>query len=488
MLRFEITQNGKAKEVKLDSDDVVIGRRNERTAVGLDLTPDDLVSRTHARVWREAGEVRIEDMGSRAGTFVNGDKLDRAQVLRPGETVMLGETQLILKAALPDRRKRNAPSGTRNPNRKRGLKPRPKPASQSEPAPMPADAKAGLHIELTFDGKTQLDVYDRDEIFIGRKHPEADISLDLSGDLLVSRTHARIWQTRSICWVEDLGSTHGTLVNGESIDGACVVNTNDKVQIGSTLMRIWHVAATDVTHGDAARGEEVPQTQHEPADSTSGFPELDSYPVYKEEDYRYYPTGERSAPEVDAVMKSRKSPMGRIRTTHARALDEPFGNGDGAGESALMEILPGLPAQLDAQADANALSEWLVKQLPNWLPGVKRAALFAIHHDTARIRVQSHVPSLNPVMSDTLAHRALEGRTGYAWVQVSKKESVRRLSTQTGLYVPLICAGRELGILCAEDTVADSEFSAADLAAMMVIGQMVGLALGSRGSRLGEEA
>jgi pSer/pThr/pTyr-binding forkhead associated (FHA) protein len=480
VLRFEITQLGKAREVKLEGDDLVIGRRNERTAVGLDLTPDDLVSRVHARVWREAGEVRIEDMGSRAGTFVNGKLLEHAQVLRPGELVMLGETQLTLKGTLPDRRMRNAPSGTRNPKRKRAPKPRPKPSGQNEPASLPANAKAGLHIELTFDGNTRLDVFDRDEIFIGRKHPEVDISLDLSGDLLVSRTHARIWQTRSICWVEDLGSTHGTLVNGGAIDGACVVNATDKVQIGSTLMRVWHVAQTDLTQSDAPVevSEEVPRTECEPARPESGFPELDSYPVFKEEDYRYYPPGERHAEEVDAVMKSRKSPMGRVRTTHACTLDEPFSEGEES--SLLMKILPEMPAQLDALGDADALSEWLVKRLPDWLPDVKRAALFAINHDTGRIRVRAHVPSLNPVMSDTLAHRALEGRTGYAWVQVSKKESIRRLSTHTGLYVPLVCAGRELGVLCVEDTEAEAEFSAADLAALMVIGQMTALALGSR--------
>ncbi len=481
MLRLEITQGGQAREVKLDCDEVIIGRRNERTAVGLDLTPDDLVSRTHARIWREAGETRIEDLGSRSGTFVNGAKLEHPQVLRPGETVTLGETQIILKGALPDRRKRNAPSGTRNPKRKRPAKPRPKPAGQSEAEPLPGNAKVGLHIELTFDGKTRLDVFDRDEIFIGRKHPEADISLDLSADLLVSRTHARIWQTRSICWVEDLGSTHGTLVNGEPIDGACVVNSNDKVQIGSTLMRVWHVAATDMTHNDVAPAsleKEVPHTEQRSAPAKEGFPDLDSYPVYKEEDYRYYPPSERSAPEVDAIMKSRKSPMGRIRTTHTRTLEDPIG--EGVENPALLEILPGLPAQLDAHTEEDALSEWLVKQLPGWLPGVKRAALFSIHHDTQRIRVQAHVPSLNPVMSDTLAHRALDRRVGYAWLQVSKKESVRRLSTHAGLYVPLICAGREWGVLCVEDTDAEAEFSDGDLAVMMAIGQLAALALGSR--------
>ncbi|MDG1832946.1 MAG: FHA domain-containing protein, partial [Verrucomicrobiota bacterium] len=482
MLQFEITQSGQAREVNVESDDVIIGRHNERTAVGLDLTPDDLVSRTHARVWRAAGEVRIEDLDSRAGTFLNGEKLEAPQVLRPGEVITLGETQLTLKATLPDRRKRNAPSGTRNPKRKRPIKPRPQPTAKENPDSLPDNTLVGLHVELSFDGKTRLEVFDRDEIFIGRKHPEVDISLDLSGDLLVSRTHARIWQTRSICWVEDLGSTHGTLVNGGAIDGACVVNTTDKVQIGSTLIRVWHVALTDMTQGDAVavavEDKEEPLTEPQSVRGGSGFPELDSYPVYKEEDYRYYLPGERSAPEVEAVMKSRKSPMGRIRTTHVCSLDEPFAKGEGV--SALTEILPGLPTQLDAHADADAMSNWLVKQLPDWLPSIKRAALFAIHHDTGRVRVRAHVPSLNAAMSDMLAHRVLEGRAGYAWVQVSKKESVRRLSTHSGLYVPLICAGLELGVLSVEDTDAEAEFSAGDLAALMVIGQLASLAWGSR--------
>jgi len=482
MLQFEITQNGQARVVMVESGDVIIGRHNERTAVGLDLTPDDLVSRTHSRVWRASGEVWIEDLDSRAGTFVNGEKLEGPQVLVPGEVITLGETQLTLKAMLPDRGKRNAPSGTRNPKRKRSVKSRPQPASKESPIPLPGNSSVGLHIELSFDGKTRVEVFGRDEIFIGRKHPEADISLDLSGDLLVSRTHARIWQTRGICWVEDLGSTHGTLVNGGAIDGACVVNTADKVQIGSTLIRVWHVAPTDVTQGDgiavAAEGKKGPLDEPQSGRGGSGFPELDSYPVYKEEDYRYYPPGERSAPEVEAVMKSRKSPMGRIRTTHVRSLDEPFTQGEGA--SALMEISANLPTQLDAHADADAMSNWLVKQLPDWLPSIKRAALFAIHHDTGRIRVCAHVPSLKPAMSDMLAHRVLEGRAGYAWVQVSKKESVRRLSTHSGLYVPLICTGLELGVLCVEDTDAEAEFCARDLAELMVIGQLASLAWGSR--------
>jgi GAF domain-containing protein len=46
--------------------------------------------------------------------------------------------------------------------------------------------------------------------------------------------------------------------------------------------------------------------------------------------------------------------------------------------------------------------------------------------------------------------------------------------------VPLVCAGLELGVLCVEDTDAEAEFSAGDLATLMVIGQLASLAWGSR--------
>ncbi|SVC87201.1 uncharacterized protein METZ01_LOCUS340055, partial [marine metagenome] len=59
MLKFEIKQDGEVRDVVLDKLEVVIGRRNEKCEVGLDLTPDDLVSRVHARVWVEGGAVMI---------------------------------------------------------------------------------------------------------------------------------------------------------------------------------------------------------------------------------------------------------------------------------------------------------------------------------------------------------------------------------------------------------------------------------------------
>ena len=46
-----------------------------------------------------------------------------------------------------------------------------------------------------------------------------------------------------------------------------------------------------------------------------------------------------------------------------------------------------------------------------------------------------------------------------------------------GLYVPMIWGGEELGLLCVEDTDEGAEFSEKDLAALMVVGQLLSLAV-----------
>ena len=61
---------------------------------------DDDVSRDHARLICIGGNVVVEDLGSRNGTFVNGARVSR-QVLADGDKVSVGETT-ILKFSMQD--------------------------------------------------------------------------------------------------------------------------------------------------------------------------------------------------------------------------------------------------------------------------------------------------------------------------------------------------------------------------------------------------
>src|SRR5690606_27735953 len=50
------------------------------------------VSREHARVVRDHGQVMIEDLGSKNGVFVNAVRVER-DALRHGDLVTIGDTQ-----------------------------------------------------------------------------------------------------------------------------------------------------------------------------------------------------------------------------------------------------------------------------------------------------------------------------------------------------------------------------------------------------------
>jgi pSer/pThr/pTyr-binding forkhead associated (FHA) protein len=71
-------------------------------------------------------------------------------------------------------------------------------------------------------------------IMIGRG---ADCQLILQDDY-VSTRHARVVSTPSGIYVEDLGSTNGTYVNGQRITAPTTITLADTVRIGKTMLRL----------------------------------------------------------------------------------------------------------------------------------------------------------------------------------------------------------------------------------------------------------
>jgi pSer/pThr/pTyr-binding forkhead associated (FHA) protein len=62
-----------------------------------------------------------------------------------------------------------------------------------------------------------------------------DVAID--GDEFASARHVRFEPRRDGVWVQDLGSTNGTLVNGVRIDGARRLEPGDVVRVGETDLR-----------------------------------------------------------------------------------------------------------------------------------------------------------------------------------------------------------------------------------------------------------
>jgi hypothetical protein len=70
---------------------------------------------------------------------------------------------------------------------------------------------------------------------VGRD-PGSGIRLD--GDEYASARHARIDPRPEGVWVEDLGSTNGTFVNGEALTEGCLLRPGDVLRIGQTELQL----------------------------------------------------------------------------------------------------------------------------------------------------------------------------------------------------------------------------------------------------------
>src|SRR4051794_25889871 len=80
-------------------DEFLIGRSAD-DEVG-QLGGDSELSRRHARIFREGGTLVIEDLGSKNGTFVNGERLSGRRGLKAGDSIKVGGTTMELVAPPP---------------------------------------------------------------------------------------------------------------------------------------------------------------------------------------------------------------------------------------------------------------------------------------------------------------------------------------------------------------------------------------------------
>jgi len=119
--------------------------------------------------------------------------------------------------------------------------------SLAHPPPAPADA-TGLHSASTFG---PADLLNRAPRLVVERAPGHDPGMiyDLGGDVVLGRgdaaeirlgdpfassRHARVYEQGKILVIEDLGSTNGTYLNEELLDGPRPLHPGDRVRIGDS--------------------------------------------------------------------------------------------------------------------------------------------------------------------------------------------------------------------------------------------------------------
>jgi pSer/pThr/pTyr-binding forkhead associated (FHA) protein len=89
---YLLKKDGNAKPFQLPSDVTLIGRRQD-----CDLCiPLSVVSRKHCEFNMDQGRLMIRDLGSRNGTFVNGQKIEEMR-LNPGDQIQIGPVNFIVQ-------------------------------------------------------------------------------------------------------------------------------------------------------------------------------------------------------------------------------------------------------------------------------------------------------------------------------------------------------------------------------------------------------
>ncbi len=120
------------------------------------------------------------------------------------------------------------------------------PTARGTPQGLGSAASHALVIENR-DGVKQVLPFSSDEIVLGRGGQGNTVRL-LERD--ISRRHARFSRSSGAVWIEDLGSSNGTRVNGERLEGKRRIREGDLVQIGGYDIAV--VGAAELARGSEA--------------------------------------------------------------------------------------------------------------------------------------------------------------------------------------------------------------------------------------------
>lgn len=77
----------------VDADSLIIGRASSADVV----VADTMLSRQHARIFRQGGELMVEDLGSRNGTRVNDELVSGPTPLKVGDEVKLADSRICIE-------------------------------------------------------------------------------------------------------------------------------------------------------------------------------------------------------------------------------------------------------------------------------------------------------------------------------------------------------------------------------------------------------
>lgn len=236
---YELVDSATGRRFGLRQGTNTVGRENSDV-----LLMDGTVSRRHAVLTVEGDLVMVIDVGSTNGTKVNGTRItpNHPTPVTPGSTLQFGNTVLTLPAL-------SGGASPAEPTISVQVETPPSAITEDqtliaptsylnvEPPPVPAEPEPSLAPDppvawLKPNGGSAVEVLIRSgTVSIGRRPGNTVI---ITGDPYVSGRHAEVQCDNSGCYLIDVGSTNGTVVNGTRLEPGVrqLLLDGDEVMIG----------------------------------------------------------------------------------------------------------------------------------------------------------------------------------------------------------------------------------------------------------------
>lgn len=285
-----------------------------------------------------------------------------------------------------------------------------------------------MNIHSTYQGQKQSHPFDREAVVVGRANPFLAPDLDLSADIQVSRTHARIWLREGDYWIEDLASKHGTWVNGVRIDYRRQLYPGDSIQVGATVLEV-----------ESPLPSERDEPLKEPKPDTRVQAALD-------------------------VEEFAAAPAQMVKV-----------------EAGGTDVMGSLAAELGNCERREEAARLLAERIVQIFPRATRTAVLLRDGATGALAVAAAHPVGAKPASGVMMLRALAEGRALLWCESLESLDVGGAHGQTGacgLYAPMFKRHQPVGVLCVEGEGPEAGFTETDLKRLLAAAGVAALALG----------
>lgn len=291
-----------------------------------------------------------------------------------------------------------------------------------------------VRITVRYRGTETVRELAKPTVLIGRVSEAERPDLDLFPDARVSRRHALLQVRQGVAWLLDLGSRSGTQVNGRNIrnQGEWRLFPEDLVVVGETSLRIQTASGT---------GPSTPAPAPASAEATA----------------------------LRIVKAVNTEPAAAVVGAMTAGPLDPR-----------LALLLELPLQFGSTENPDQVFQLIVQRVVALLPAAKRGALVLCEEDGDGLVLKAFVSADQPVVSESLARRAMKEARGFIWQRGSQADisrSVHEFAIENGMYAPLCWGNQTLGVLCVDSPHATDRFTEDDLRLLIAVAEYAALAV-----------